>query len=153
MDTLRQIRFQALEPNKIDALIQMIDYDLGYKLYEAIEQAKCHLSAGEASRFMFGEASIVIEKDVSRSGFESWIAPDIQELGNCIDRLLARCNVGPRDVDAIFMTGGSSFVPAIRKYFGASLVMKGNFAPGKSSRPSLKGWQSRLARCSPNQSH
>jgi hypothetical chaperone protein len=31
--------------------------------------------------------------------------------------LLTNCNFAPKDVDAIFMTGGSSFVPAIRKLF------------------------------------
>ena len=30
---------------------------------------------------------------------------------------LTTCNVAPQDVDAIFMTGGSSFVPVIRRLF------------------------------------
>jgi hypothetical chaperone protein len=41
----------------------------------------------------------------------------VLQINHCIDRLLAQCNVAPKDVDAIFMTGGSSFVPAIRRLF------------------------------------
>ena len=38
LELLRQIRFQALEPQKIDALIALVDHDLGYRLYQAVEQ-------------------------------------------------------------------------------------------------------------------
>ena len=39
------------------------------------------------------------------------------QIGECVDRLLSQCDVMAKDVDAIFMTGGSSFVPAIRRIF------------------------------------
>jgi hypothetical chaperone protein len=41
----------------------------------------------------------------------------VRQITNCVDRLLAKCNVTPKQVDAIFITGGSSFVPAIRRIF------------------------------------
>jgi len=40
MEVLRQIHFQALEPPMIEALIELIDRDLGYHLYASIEQSK-----------------------------------------------------------------------------------------------------------------
>ena len=43
--------------------------------------------------------------------------PELGLIAGCIDRLLAHCNIASRDIDAIFMTGGSSFVPAVRKIF------------------------------------
>jgi hypothetical chaperone protein len=60
---------------------------------------------------------VTIDKPVSRSQFEGWIDPEISQISRCVERLLATCNVAPQNVDAIFMTGGSSFVPAIRKLF------------------------------------
>jgi hypothetical chaperone protein len=54
---------------------------------------------------------------VHSSEFESWIEPEIRQIGGCVDRLLTDCSVMPNEVDAIFMTGGSSFVPAIRNIF------------------------------------
>jgi hypothetical chaperone protein len=117
MELLRQIRFQALEPQKIDALIDLVDHDLGYRLYQSVEQAKCALSDDAQTQFRFQEAAVAIEKPVSCSQFEDWIDPEVSQISGCIDRLLETCNVATQDVDAIFMTGGSSFVPIIRKLF------------------------------------
>lgn len=44
MELLKQIQHQALEPEKIEALINLVDQDLGYRLYRAIEATKCVLS-------------------------------------------------------------------------------------------------------------
>jgi hypothetical chaperone protein len=117
IELLRQIRFQAVEPQKIDALIDLVDHDLGYRLYQSIERTKCALSDEGQTQFGFHEAAVAIEKPVLRSQFEDWIDPEVSQISRCIDRLLANCNVAPQDVDAIFMTGGSSFVPMIRGLF------------------------------------
>ena len=117
MDLLRRIRAQALEPQKIDALICLVDHDLGYRLYQSIERTKCALSDDTQTEFRFDEAAVAIEKPISRFQFEGWIDPEVSQISRCVDRLLTTCSVAPQDVDAIFMTGGSSFVPAIRKLF------------------------------------
>ena len=117
MELLRQIRFQALETQKIDALIDLVDHDLGYRLYQSIERTKCALSDETQTQFSFYEAAVTIDKTVSRSQFEEWIDPEVSQISQCVDRLLTTCHVAPQDVDAIFMTGGSSFVPMIRGLF------------------------------------
>ena len=117
MRTLNQLRFYALEPQKIAALIEIVDHDLGYRLYQAIEGTKCNLSSAPSSAFVFKELSTGIDERVTQSQFENWIEPEVREIDRCIDGLLARCNVKSSDVGAVFMTGGSSFVPAIRRIF------------------------------------
>jgi len=117
MELLKQIRFQSLAPEKLDALIDLVEQDLGYRLYQAIESVKCNLSEQAHSQFHFNEAAIAIEESVARSDFEQWIAHEIRAIAICVDKLLASCAVAAGDVDAIFMTGGSSFVPAIRAIF------------------------------------
>ena len=117
MELLKQIRFQALAPEKIDALIDLVDHDLGSRLYQSIEQTKCALSAESQTGLRFDEAALAIKKAVTRSEFENWIAPEVVQISRCIDRLLANCNIAAKDIDAIFMTGGSSFVLAIRRIF------------------------------------
>lgn len=117
MELLRRIRFEALEPQKIEAFIDLVDHDLGYRLYQSIEQTKCTLSKETQGEFHFQEATVSIDKPVARSHFEDWIDLEVVQIGRCVDRLLTTCNVAARDVDAIFMTGGSSFVPVIRRLF------------------------------------
>jgi hypothetical chaperone protein len=117
MELLRRIRFQALEPQKIDALIDLVDHDLGYRLYQSIERAKCALSDEAQTQFGFHEAAVAIDQPVWRSQFEDWIDPEVSQISRCIDRLLTNCNISRQEVNAIFMTGGSSFVPMIRRLF------------------------------------
>src|SRR5262245_60200677 len=117
MELLRQIRFRALETEKIEALLHVVEWDLGYQLSRAVERTKCALSAQETSPFTFHDPPVEIAEQVQRRAFASWIELDLQAIANCVDRLLTRCGLSPSDVDSVFLTGGSSFVPAVRRLF------------------------------------
>jgi hypothetical chaperone protein len=117
MELLRQLRLQAFEPEKIDALIHVIEEDLGYHLFRAVERTKCALSEHATSPFLFRDPPVDIAAQVRRETFDTWIDPYLQAIAQCVDRLLARCSVMPSDVDSVFLTGGSSFVPAVRRLF------------------------------------
>jgi len=120
METLRRLRFGAQEPQRIDALIHVINDDLGYQLYRAVERTKFALSEHTENTFTFADPPVRIREPITRSAFEVWIQPKVEAFAHCVDRLLTRCGVTPRDVDSVFLTGGSSFVPAVRRLFGAT---------------------------------
>jgi hypothetical chaperone protein len=117
LSMLQAIRGQALEPEKIDGLLHVIDEDLGYQLYKSVESTKLALSADATDTFEFDEPPVAIEHQVSRAAYETWIEHDLRQIGDCVDGLLAQCQVAPGDVDSIFMTGGTSFVPAVQQVF------------------------------------
>lgn len=119
MSTLTQIRFQALEPRKIDSLIRLVEDDLGYTLYQAVERTKLELSEVTESRFLFNELPMRIEHKVQRAEFETMIEAELTAIAACVDKLLERCNVVGSDVDRVFLTGGSSLTPAVRALFEA----------------------------------
>jgi len=129
METLRQLHFQSLEPEKIEALIHVVREDLGYQLARAVERTKCLLSEQETSPFAFHDPPVAITETVRRSVFETWLAADLHAIASCIDRLLTRSGIRARDIDSVFLTGGSSFVPAVRQIFvqrfGASRLRGG----------------------------
>jgi hypothetical chaperone protein len=117
MQMLTELRLQAFEPQKIAALIHVIEHDLGYHLYRAVEQTKIELSEREMSVLSFHQASLAIEQEVMQSQFEGWIGDEIGAIAGCLDRLLEHTRVVPSDVGSVFMTGGSSFVPAVQRLF------------------------------------
>jgi hypothetical chaperone protein len=51
-------------------------------------------------------------------------------IAGCVDSLLNSAAVKPKDIDMVFLTGGSSFVPAVRRIFetrfGAQRIRAGN---------------------------
>lgn len=117
IDMLEEIVSQAENPAPLAALLHVLEYDLGYHLYRAVERLKVELSSHERAHFAFSEPPLVIDADLSRAEFESWIADDVAEMAACVDRLLANAGARPANVDRVFMTGGSSFVPAVRRIF------------------------------------
>ena len=54
---------------------------------------------------------------MTRREFETWIADDLSAIEGSVDSLLRNAGIDPRDVDRVFLTGGSSFVPALRRIF------------------------------------
>jgi len=127
---LKSARANALEPEKIEALINLIDEDLGYQLHQAVQRLKIDLSYNDSAKFHFRDGSLDIQSGVARADFESWIAEELQSIERCVDGLLETTGISPRSVDRVFLTGGTSFVPAVRRIFEtrftASRVRTGN---------------------------
>lgn len=117
LSMLQSIRAQSLEADKIDGLLHVVDEDLGYQLYRSVERAKLTLSDRGADTFRFDEPPVAIEQEVTRVTFETWIDRYLRQIDDCIDGLLTQCQISSGDVDSIFMTGGTSFVPAVRQVF------------------------------------
>jgi hypothetical chaperone protein len=107
----------AFEPEKLEALIHLIEEDLGYILHGAVQEVKCNLSNRTEASFRFSAGVIEIEATVTRTDFEDWIADELKKIEGCVDSLLAASGVLAGDVDKVFLTGGSSFVPAVRRIF------------------------------------
>jgi hypothetical chaperone protein len=114
---LRSARANALEPEKIEALINLIDEDLGYQLHQAVQRLKIALSHDDSAEFSFRDGSMNIRSVVTREEFETWIADDLESIERCVDGLLASSNIAAKDIDRVFLTGGTSFVPAVRRIF------------------------------------
>jgi hypothetical chaperone protein len=117
MQMLRSVRATALEPEKLSALIHFVENDLGYELHRAVQETKIHLSRELESAFSLQDGDVEILEQVTRSSFEHWIARHLRSIRESVERLLTATGVAPADVDRVFLTGGSSFVPAVRNLF------------------------------------
>ena len=117
MAVLREVKTQAAEPAKVAALMQIISENLGYALYRAVESTKVKLTDNEVADFLFAHGSVNIEDTLERWRFESWIQEDIQSIAACVKSLFSQHNVNYADVGSVFLTGGSSFVPYVRRFF------------------------------------
>lgn len=103
----------------IEALYDLVEENLGYRLFRAIEAAKIRLSAGDATTVDFEEARIAIHEPITRAEFEQFSAPLLEGLATTTKEVLDRAQVAPDAIDSVFLTGGSSQIPAVRRLFGA----------------------------------
>lgn len=103
------------DPNGIRRLIKLIEHNLGFAIFSAVEQGKKELSSSEMTRICLNEKDINVDTVVTRDEFEHLISSSVTQLSNCVDQLLQEGQVSPNRVDTVYLTGGSSLVPAVRQ--------------------------------------
>ena len=114
---LKSLVRQSLEPDKLELFIDLVEHDEGYPLYQAVSATKMALSAGDEAEFRFAPLGRAGQKSVKRSEFEGWIADDLARIEGALDDVLTTTNTAPGTIDKVFLTGGTSFVPAVRRIF------------------------------------
>jgi len=127
---LEQLLRDSLDPALIRSFLAFLDADAGYAMYRAVSAAKMQLSQAEEGTLSLHVAGVDIERTILRAEFEEWIAPELDDIAACVSRALAQAGITESQVDRIFLTGGTSFVPAIRAQFenrfGASKIETGD---------------------------
>jgi hypothetical chaperone protein len=108
----------ACEPEKVERLLNVVRQRLGHRLAFAVEDAKIALSAEEraAVPLAFLEAGLAIT--ATRGDFDRAIEARIDRLYKAANDCIAAAGLSPAAIDTIFLTGGSSRVPAVRAAIG-----------------------------------
>jgi hypothetical chaperone protein len=104
----------AIEPEKVERLLNMVRQRLGHRLAFAMEDCKIALSAQEraAVPLDFLEAGLAVT--ARRVDLDRAIAARIDRLHRTASDCIAAAGLNPAAIDTIFLTGGSSRVPAVR---------------------------------------
>jgi len=130
LEQMAQLKRSATDPAAIGRMITIVEQELGYALYEAVGQLKRTLSSDTNATFRFADADLTIEAEVTRAQFEAWIEPDLKRMAETVDTVLERARLSADQVDHVFLTGGSSLIPAVRRLFerrfGQSRLASGN---------------------------
>jgi len=119
-DTMRMLKgilVQAEEREKLETMIDLIENDLGYHLHRAVQQTKFELSRQLSSHFNFQHAGLKIEKIVERGDFEEWIAPELDQIAEGVESVMKAAKIDASQIDRVFLTGGTSLVPAVQHIF------------------------------------
>jgi hypothetical chaperone protein len=113
MNDLRQIRFEAARPDLVERMITIVDHRLGHALAGTIEQAKIALTDAD-------EAAIAVPYDIAsprltRRAFDQTIAQAVQRVAATVSATIEDAGLGAGDITAVFLTGGSTAIPAARQ--------------------------------------
>jgi hypothetical chaperone protein len=143
IEMLERVQSTSSAPNEVAALLNLIDSDLGYELHAHVNRTKVELSSATESAFHFDLFPIAIDWPATRHEFHEWIQPQLDGIANTVDELLASTGVGPAAIDRVFLTGGSSFVPAVRdifaRAFGSDKLAGGNELTSVATGLALRG--------------
>jgi hypothetical chaperone protein len=114
---IREVAARASHPHRLEAFARLIAEELGFELNRAVTRTKAELSTRHSAELHFEGAGILIEEEISREAFEAWIEPDLARLAATVDEALATAGTAAGEITRVFLTGGTAFVPAVRRLF------------------------------------
>ena len=117
MRDIEAVARTAQYPDRLHALLRLIREELGYALYRAVSDVKAELSRAETAVLQFEHADFAIHETITRRDFEAWIAADIARIASTVDAALIEAGLKDNEIDHVFLTGGTSLVPAVRDLF------------------------------------
>jgi len=114
---IRLIKSTTDDRPAVEHLENIISDNYGFFLFQAIEQAKCELSDQEQAMIRFTERDLCISEQIGKGEFETINGENFQQIGACIDDVVARSGLLPSQMDTVFLTGGTSRIPRIQTLF------------------------------------
>jgi hypothetical chaperone protein len=102
---------------KFKNLLTLVDNNLGYSVFQAIEKTKIGLSDLDMFPFQYSDMGIEIDEDVPIEGYNAIIDKDIQKISAYLDKFMLNNKIGAEDIDSLFLTGGTSMVRGIKDLF------------------------------------
>lgn len=102
---------------RLRKIVELLKYNGEFKLIETVEAAKCALSEQDKTHITFEYGHDAFDVVVTRRQFEKAIADEIRSVKVCIGEVVEAARMTFKDIGAVFVTGGSSQVPVIRRIF------------------------------------
>ncbi|MBI2738209.1 MAG: Hsp70 family protein [Rhodospirillales bacterium] len=105
---------EACEPEKVGRLSAVLGKRLGHRIAFAVEDAKIALSAEHEAAVALDFVENGLAAEASRLGFERTIRTRTDRLHRTARDCIAAAGLDGSAIDTVFLTGGSSRVPAVR---------------------------------------
>lgn len=102
---------------KFKNLITLIENNLGYSVFQAIEKTKIELSNTATSKFSYHNMDIQISEEISLSTYQQIIKKDVDRISAYLNEFMLQNNIEAKDIDSLFLTGGTSMVGSIQQLF------------------------------------
>ncbi len=110
---LRSVRRSADQPELIDRLIDILMHRNGHRLNAEVEAAKIALSTADRATIEV-PVETPVEVTVTRQQLEESFRRVVAEIVHGIDRCLMDADITHDRIQSVFLTGGSTAIPAIR---------------------------------------
>lgn len=115
---IRKIKLTAKKDVELIVNLEnLIENNYGFMLFQSIEKAKIDLSVYESSKIFFKERKLLINEDITKIEFDYIIKDDVFKIEQCIESVLLQSGLNEKNIDLVFLTGGSSYIPCIKQIF------------------------------------
>jgi hypothetical chaperone protein len=116
---LKEVYRDALERDKLDRLMNLVEDRAGHWLAIKVEETKIALSDAPQVTLALDRLSPPMDLAVLRAEFDDAILHLVKRIEDTVGDLLRSAGVTADQVDTVFFTGGSSGVQLLREKIGA----------------------------------
>src|SRR5690606_17969548 len=110
-----QVRREARHPELFDRLLTVVENNLGHALALEVERGKVALSEAEATTIDLSAVEPALGARIDRADLAAAIVEPVERVAGCVRVCLDEAGLRPGAIDTVFLTGGSTLVPAIRE--------------------------------------
>ncbi len=118
---IRQVRYEAKQPELLDRLVRVLDEQRGHTLAMDVEGVKIGLSETPKSSIALDWIEKGLEAGVRRKDLVGHTQRLADRIEARIDICLKQAGLAGTDIDAVFLTGGSVQLAHVRKAITAKL--------------------------------
>ncbi|CAN7245336.1 Hsp70 family protein [Bradyrhizobium sp. LjRoot220] len=111
---IRQVRREASEPELLDRLVRVVEEQRGHTLLMEVEEAKIALSDKRQADIPLEWVMPGLNAAISRPDLVSHTGQLAERIAARIKNCLTQAGLGPEDIDAVFLTGGSVQLAHVR---------------------------------------
>jgi hypothetical chaperone protein len=118
---VRGVLRDSAEPEKIERLLRVLEQCKGHELLAGVESAKIELSSTDIATLNLDDDVADITLEITRAQLEAAIADSLQRMRSRIDDVLRMAGLAPDSLSAVFLTGGATRMPSVRKSIAAAV--------------------------------
>jgi hypothetical chaperone protein len=101
------------QPREFGRFVKLVSQNLGWELYQAVNQGKTVLSSNTTTLINFPQLELCIPLKLEQ--FERYAWSTIRDMEKEARRTLERARLTPAYISAVILTGGTSLVPAVQR--------------------------------------
>ena len=117
LDFLRRVAATSHAKAELQAFLRLVDEDLGYSLYRAIERAKRDAAQGRTALIVDEEHALPVEAELTPDEFVEATVELVDAIRSHAQSVLSDAQLDAGNVDAVFITGGTGLLPIVRQIF------------------------------------
>jgi len=117
LNAIEKLIFMAHDSEKISRLLELIKEGLYFSFSEKIIEAKTALSSHYVTNIDMNIFEKPFTQKIERDAFNKAIKHHTQKIAETLDETMKMAGIGYKEIDKVFLTGGSTLVPAIKNIY------------------------------------
>ncbi len=116
-NVVQNILYTANEPEKIERLLDLLDFQEAHRLLQVVEDTKIDLTQQENVSTYFSALSEKIYFEADKKSFEEVIKNDVEKIEKSMKECLELAHLKADNINLVILTGGSCEIPYVAQTF------------------------------------